>query len=134
MKIKIYQADAFTTEPFGGNPAGVVPDATGITEEYMQKIAREMNLSETAFIIPIDNDNFKVRFFTPVSEVDLCGHATIASFYTLANKGYISPIDNGVKTVYQETNAGKLKVDIYYKDGTVDKVMMQQAIPEDLEK
>ena len=114
MEINIYQVDAFTKDTFGGNPAGVVPDAKDLTEENMEKIAREMNLSETAFIIPIDENNFEVRFFTPLCEVDLCGHATIGSFFTLAEKGYIRPITNGKLRIFQKTKAGILPVEIYY--------------------
>lgn len=132
MEVKIYQVDAFTSIPFGGNPAGVVLDAEGIPQEYMQKIAKEMNLSETAFVIPIDDYNYKVRYFTPVDEVDLCGHATIASFYTLAYKGYLPSINTGMITAYQETKVGKLPVDIYYKDGEIDKIVMEQSPPKDL--
>lgn len=132
MKINIYQVDAFTDKIFGGNPAAVVPDARGLTDMDMQNIAMEMNLSETAFVIPIDSENYKLRFFTPVSEVDLCGHATIASFYTLAYKGYIPSVKNGIKKVYQQTKAGKLSVEIFFKNGEVEKVWMEQTIPEEL--
>jgi PhzF family phenazine biosynthesis protein len=134
MEINIYQVDAFTDKTFGGNPAGVVPDGNSLSESDMQNIAKEMNLSETAFVTPIDKDNFKVRFFTTVCEVDLCGHATIGSFFTLAKKGYISSIDNGSKKIYQETKAGKLSVEIFYKDGEVDKVMMEQSQPKSFGK
>ncbi|MBZ2175688.1 PhzF family phenazine biosynthesis protein [Schnuerera sp. xch1] len=134
MQVNIYQVDAFSSAYFGGNPTGVVPDARGISEEDMQNIAREMNLSETAFIIAIDKNNYKVRFFTPINEVDLCGHATIGAFYTLAYKGYISSAYKGVKKIYQETNAGKLQVEIFFKDGNIEKVMMQQSTPKDLGK
>lgn len=132
MEVNIYQVDAFTDKPFGGNPAGVVPDARELTDVDMQNIAREMNLSETAFIIPIDKNNYQVRFFTPVSEVDLCGHATIGSFYTLAHKGYIPPVYKGTKKVYQETKAGRLAVEIFFEKGKVEKVLMEQASPKEL--
>ncbi len=140
MGINIFQVDAFTNEPFGGNPAGVVPCAEGISEKVMQLVAREMNVSETAFIKREQEDLFKVRFFTPENEVELCGHATIGSFYILAKKLYIKPIENGIKTVYQDTKAGRLPVFISYKNGEVDKVTMEQAEPKsfgevlDLEK
>ena len=92
MKKVIYQVDAFSDVPFGGNPAGVVPNAIGLNHIQMLKIAREMNLSETAFIFPLKDDvaDYEVRFFTPTQEVDLCGHATIASFFALASKGIIT--------------------------------------------
>lgn len=129
MQVNIYQVDAFTDSPFCGNPAGVVPDANELSEVHMQNIAKEMNLSETAFIVPIDDKNYKVRFFTPICEVNLCGHATIATFYSLAKRGYIRSIDNGVKKVFQSTKAGKLLVEIYYEEGNVYKVMMEQGQP-----
>ncbi|WP_425449831.1 PhzF family phenazine biosynthesis protein [Dethiothermospora halolimnae] len=130
MEIIMYQVDAFTDQLFGGNPAGVIADASKLDDNSMQGIAKEMNLSETAFVIPKDNNNFIVRFFTPKCEVDLCGHATIATFYTLAKKGYIKSIDNGIVTIHQETKVGKLPVDIYFKDNQVEKVLMYQGEPE----
>ncbi|MTI49803.1 PhzF family phenazine biosynthesis protein [Sporosalibacterium faouarense] len=129
MDVIIYQVDAFTDKPFGGNPAGVVPDARGLSENDMQNIAMEMNLSETAFVIAKDPMNFDIRFFTPKCEVDLCGHATIATFYTLAYKGYIEGIENGVVKVYQNTKLGKLPVEIYYSGGAVESILMHQDKP-----
>jgi len=82
MRIKIYQADAFTDGVFGGNPAAVCPLEEELPEELMQKIAAENNLSETAFIF--EKDGIKnIRWFTPACEVDLCGHATLASAHIL---------------------------------------------------
>lgn len=132
MEVKIFQVDAFTSNLFCGNPAGVVINAKGLSDNQMQNIAKEMNISETAFIIPIDENNYKVRFFTPTHEVDLCGHATIASFYTLALKGIIKPIYRGIKRVFQQTKAGKLGVEIHYDNGKIQKVIMEQSKPEDL--
>lgn len=134
MEVKMYQVNAFSDKLLGGNPAGVVLSVDGLTDDIMQNIAKEINLSETAFITPIQRDNFNVRFFTPVCEVDLCGHATIAAFYTLAKEGYISPIKDGVKTVYQHTKAGKLSVEIHFENRRVSKIFMEQAIPKKLGK
>ena len=79
----IYQIDTFTSIPFKGNPAGVmIVDETADTQ-WMQQIAMEMNLSETAFIIPIVENEFQIRYFTPTVEVPLCGHATLASAHIL---------------------------------------------------
>lgn len=130
MGINIFQVDAFTDKPFGGNAAGVVPCAKGLTDEMMQVVAREMNVSETAFINKLDDDLFVVRFFTPEKEVELCGHATIGAFFILAYKRYINALDNGVKVIYQKTKAGDLPVYIYYEDGEVTRVTMEQAKPE----
>jgi trans-2,3-dihydro-3-hydroxyanthranilate isomerase len=130
MKKVIYQVDAFSDVPSGGNPAGVVLDAIGLNHIQMLKIAREINLSETAFIFPLKNDvaDYEVRFFTPTQEVELCGHATIASFFALASKGIITGGDN-VKIVKQKTKAGILPVELYFKDNKIHSVMMTQAKP-----
>ncbi|EOC99421.1 PhzF family phenazine biosynthesis protein [Caldisalinibacter kiritimatiensis] len=132
MDYILYQVDVFTEKPFEGNPAGIVPDAKGLTEETMQKIATEINVSETAFVTPINKKEYQVRFFTPECEIDLCGHATIATFFTLAHKGYIDSIKDGALRVYQITKVGRLPVDIYFKNGQVDKVMMHQDKPKSL--
>jgi PhzF family phenazine biosynthesis protein len=84
----IYQVDAFTDTPFKGNPAGVMIVDAGFTSGRMQNIAMEMNLSETAFIIPNGRD-FSIRYFTPVREVPLCGHATLASAHIIYETGLI---------------------------------------------
>ena len=90
MKQTIIQVDAFTKIPFRGNPAAVCVLETHQTTEWMQLIAREMNLSETAFILKQDSD-FNLRWFTPTTEVPLCGHATLASAHTLWTEGYLKP-------------------------------------------
>ncbi len=82
MTLKIYQADAFTNQLFGGNPAAVCPLQAWLPDEIMQKIALENNLAETAFFVP-DGDDFMLRWFTPELEIDLCGHATLASAHIL---------------------------------------------------
>ncbi|TNF44182.1 MAG: PhzF family phenazine biosynthesis protein, partial [Bacteroidetes bacterium] len=84
MKLKIYQIDAFADEVFKGNPAAVVPLETWLSEELMQQIAMENNLSETAFFVPVEN-GFHIRWFTPVAEVNLCGHATLATAHVIFN-------------------------------------------------
>lgn len=82
----IYQIDAFTKELFKGNPAGVVVNAEGLSENRMQQIARELNNSETSFLFPADDDSCDgvIRYFTPTTEVPTCGHATIAAMYAKA--------------------------------------------------
>ena len=82
MELNLYQIDAFASKPFEGNPAAVCPLDEWLPDEIMQSIAEENNLSETAFFIPANN-GFHIRWFTPTSEVDLCGHATLASAYVL---------------------------------------------------
>ena len=78
MKLPVYIADAFTDKLFGGNPAAVCPLQDWLPEKTMQSLAAENNLSETTFIIEED-DHYRIRWFTPATEVKLCGHATLAS-------------------------------------------------------
>lgn len=83
----LFQVDAFTSELFGGNPAAVVPLDTWLPDQTMQRIARENNLAETAFFVPIAGapDRFHIRWFTPATEVRLCGHATLATAHVIFN-------------------------------------------------
>jgi len=90
MTTPIWQVDAFTDEPFRGNPAAVCLLDTPIAEEWMQQIALEMNLSETAFVVRQGAD-FELRWFTPACEVRLCGHATLASAHVLWSEGIVEP-------------------------------------------
>jgi len=88
MAIKIFQVDAFTGETFKGNPAAVCILEKPADQKWMQNFAREMNLSETAFLVPT-TDAFDLRWFTPITEVDLCGHATLASAHALWELGIL---------------------------------------------
>lgn len=107
MIIKAYTLNAFAKSIEGGNPAGVVLNADALSENDMKKIAGIIGFSETAFVMKSVLADFKIRFFTPNEEVDLCGHATIATFYALSNLGYIKP-----GKYSQETKAGILNVDV----------------------
>lgn len=83
---QLFQVDAFTDHVFGGNPAAVIPLQSWLPDATMQLIARENNLAETAFFIPLDaSDTFHIRWFTPTTEVNLCGHATLATAYVVFN-------------------------------------------------
>lgn len=121
MDIKVFTLNAFAKTYNGGNPAGVVLDVEQLTEDQMQEIAFKVGFSETAFIQKSNNADYKVRFFTPNKEVDLCGHATIAAFYLLANKGEIQ-----IGKYTQETKAGILKIE-YMKNKAI---FMNQKGPE----
>ena len=104
MKIPIYQVDAFAKEPFEGNPAAVCPLDEWLPDELMQQIAMENNLSETAFFVPQDN-GFRLRWFTPTTEVNLCGHATLASAHVL-----FEHLDYDRDTIRFNSNSGELSV------------------------
>lgn len=131
MKIKTCILNSFTFNGTGGNPAGVVIDERITEEKDMLSIAKHINLSETAFVRKIDKSTFNVRFFTPECEVDLCGHATVAAFYLLGSIGYIERIKDGIVNVYQITKAGKLSIEIVYKDYLIENVFMEQAPPKE---
>jgi predicted PhzF superfamily epimerase YddE/YHI9 len=90
MVFPLIQVDAFTAQPFAGNPAAVCVLPAPQDEGWMQQVAAEMNLSETAFLVP-QTDGYTLRWFTPTSEVDLCGHATLASAHVLWTEGHLSP-------------------------------------------
>lgn len=122
-KLEFYQIDAFTNERFKGNPAAVIYSDT-LAEEQMQLIAREMNLSETAFISKSDNADYKLRWFTPAKEVDLCGHATIASLHYLSE----TKKNELKKTLTFETRSGILNCSFDH-----DKYLMQIPVPQLLE-
>ncbi len=116
----VYTVNAFSSEPTGGNPAGVVLNALGLSEEQMLGIAKAVGYSETAFVFPSASADWQVRFFTPVEEVDLCGHATIATFHVLTTIGDIPP---GIYT--QQTQAGLLAVEV----GINQAILMTQNPP-----
>src|SRR5580704_5336513 len=88
MAIRMVQVDAFTNKAFGGNPAAVCVLPQPVPDEWMRNVAREMNLSETAFLTP-HNGGYRLRWFTPAVEVDLCGHATVASAHVLWQDGHL---------------------------------------------
>lgn len=88
MAQRIFQVDAFTSEAYKGNPAAVCVMTGPREEQWMRNVAAEMNLSETAFLYP-ENDGYRLRWFTPTVEVDLCGHATLASAHVLWEEGYL---------------------------------------------
>jgi len=104
MNKWIYQVDAFSARPFRGNPAGVIVLDKMPDDARMQSIAVEMNLSETAFLAPRGNE-YNLRWFTPATEVELCGHATLASAHILWEQGYLAP----EQTAIFNTASGVLK-------------------------
>ncbi len=124
--MKFYIVDAFTEQVFGGNPAGVVLLEKGMDfpeDEWMRKTAAELRYSETAFIRTLGENEFNIRYFTPAAEVDLCGHATIASFSAMQQDGMLA----SGKEYYSETLAGRLTIEV--NDGFV---MMDMGKPQSL--
>jgi len=128
MKIKLFQVDAFAEGLFSGNPAAVCPLDTWISDELMQQIAEENNLSETAFMVPSENP-LHIRWFTPTTEVELCGHATLAAAHVLRKH-----LDYSDAAIVFESQSGPLGAtdvgeDRYTLDFPAD---VLRPIPEDL--
>lgn len=123
-ELLTYLVNAFTNRPFNGNATGVVIDSVGISDEEMKRIATDLNQHETVFIKKLDVDRYDSRFFTSSGEIDLCGHATIATFFALAKEEYITPIDRGTVSIIQHTKCGKIPVNISYRDEEVIDVSM----------
>ena len=123
--MRYFIVDAFTNEPFGGNPAGVVLlDGDFPGEKLMQQVAAELRYSETAFVQQNGPKEFTVRYFTPAGEVDLCGHATIATFGLLRQEGIIP--DHSL--CINHTLAGDLEISVG------EQIMMQMATPRAIDK
>jgi PhzF family phenazine biosynthesis protein len=105
MKLKLWQVDAFASRVLEGNPAAIVPLESWLDDALMQKIAGENNLAETAFFVRSGPGAYDLRWFTPTSEVELCGHATLASAYIVFNM-----LDSGLNQVRFQTRSGELSV------------------------
>jgi len=109
---RVKHVDAFTSHPFAGNPAGVVVEAKGMSDSDMQMLARENNLPETAFVSPptAKGADLQIRWFSPTTEVALCGHATIASFHALAEEGLEGMSTQGQHYFKLQTKSGVLSI------------------------
>jgi PhzF family phenazine biosynthesis protein len=131
-EIEIWRVNSFTNRAFRGNPAGVVPHADGMSEDFMQSVAAELNdLSETAFIStdPQGDADIRLRFFTSTMEVDLCGHATIAALFTLNWTGRVTGSDE-TKTLRARTPVGVLDLGLEFAGERLDWATMEQLAPE----
>ncbi|HEX9424423.1 MAG TPA: PhzF family phenazine biosynthesis protein [Pyrinomonadaceae bacterium] len=125
------QLDVFTREPFAGNPLAVFPEAEGLTDEQMLKIAREMNLSETVFVQPPGRDKTlrRLRIFTPTREIPFAGHPVVGTWNALAREDVVPLPEggNGWTQIHHEVGIGVLPVDIEFKDGAPVQVVMTQG-------
>lgn len=129
--LKFYQADVFTAQPFGGNPVAVFPDADGLTDEQLQKIAREMNLSETVFVFPPSDPAavVRLRIFTPTQEIPFAGHPVVGALYVLARLGSVTAPEPVTRVLY-ECNIGVFPVELHTREGHVSRVVMTQPQPQ----
>jgi trans-2,3-dihydro-3-hydroxyanthranilate isomerase len=129
-EYRFVQVDVFTDVAFGGNPLAVFPDAEGLTSEEMQKLAREMNLSETTFVLPPSHPdaNFKVRIFTPLAELPFAGHPVVGTHWVLAHLGRVG-LTEPVTEVRLELGVGVLPADLEVAEGLVQRVVITSARP-----
>jgi trans-2,3-dihydro-3-hydroxyanthranilate isomerase len=130
-KYQFYQIDVFTNQAFGGNPLAVFPEGAGLSEQQMQTIALEMNLSETSFVLPSENPaaDFKVRIFTPASELPFAGHPVVGTHWLLARLGRV-PLEEPITTVKFELGVGVRAAQLHVSSGQVTKVVMDHQKPE----
>jgi trans-2,3-dihydro-3-hydroxyanthranilate isomerase len=123
------QVDAFTTTPLGGNPCAIIFDADDLSDETRLAIAREMNLSETAFVVRSDVADFGARYFTPADEIPLAGHPTIATVFALIDSGRLKLMGE-LTAISLELRVGPIRVDITAQNGVVRNIVMSQKKPQ----
>jgi trans-2,3-dihydro-3-hydroxyanthranilate isomerase len=130
-KYQFYQIDVFTNQSFGGNPLAVFPEGAGLSTKQMQTIALEMNLSETTFVLPPENPeaDFKVRIFTPATELPFAGHPVVGTHWLLAHLGQVQ-LEEPVTTVKFELGVGVRAAQLHVSAGKVTKVVMDHQRPE----
>ena len=128
---RFLQLDVFTNEPFAGNPLAVFPEAEGLSDDLMMKIAREMNLSETVFVLPSDKPDVlrRLRIFTPTREIPFAGHPIVGTWNALAREGVVPIPDDGTgwQRIQHEVGIGVLPLDIEFNNGATVQVVMTQG-------
>jgi trans-2,3-dihydro-3-hydroxyanthranilate isomerase len=129
-KLRYHLVDVFTDRPFGGNQLAVFTDGRDVPAELMQTLARELNLSETTFVLPPDdpNNHYKVRIFTPATELPMAGHPTVGTSYVLAREQLIDRTGDQV-TIRLEEGVGPIPVDISFTNGSPSLIWMTQLPP-----
>jgi len=130
-EYRFVQVDVFTRDIFGGNPLAVYPNAEGLSREEMQSIAREMNLSETTFVLTPSSPeaDFTVRIFTPVKEIPFAGHPVIGTCFVLAEEGRLGPRE-GKRVARLKLGLGVFPVEVTFLKRTPVMVEMEQKLPE----
>ena len=129
--LHFYKADVFTNLPFGGNPVAVFPNCEDLSTEEFQQIAREMNLSETVFVMPATEPGAaaKLRIFTPTQEIPFAGHPILGTFYILGRLNHF-PLQEPITHVKYECNIGVFPLELYVLKGEIDRVVMSQPAPQ----
>jgi trans-2,3-dihydro-3-hydroxyanthranilate isomerase len=130
-QYRFLQLDVFTNHAFAGNPLAVFPEAAGLSDEVMLKIAREMNLSETVFVLESENPEVlrRLRIFTPTREIPFAGHPVVGTWNALARERVVLPPEGGTgwQRIHHEVGIGVLPVDIEFKEGQPVQVVMTQG-------
>ncbi|MEO6323220.1 MAG: PhzF family phenazine biosynthesis protein [Thermoanaerobaculia bacterium] len=132
MRVSFVTCDVFTEHAFAGNPLLVVPDARGLSDRQMQSIAREINYSESTFVLPADDPShaYRQRTFVPVREIPFAGHPTIGTAVMMAALGRVSAVAGAeMNTFTIEVGFGPLKLELIRKNGRVSRVRMEQGKP-----
>lgn len=129
-KLRYHIVDVFTNRAFGGNPLAVVTNGRGISPQLMQSMAKELNLSETTFVLPPDDpeNDYRVRIFTPAAELPMAGHPTVGTSFILAREHMIE-LASDETTIKLEEGVGTIPVTLNFKDGLPDLIWMQQPLP-----
>lgn len=129
--LHFYKADVFTDLPFGGNPVAVFPNSEDLTNLEFQQIAREMNLSETVFVMPPSEPEAiaKLRIFTPSQEIPFAGHPILGTFYILGRLNHFS-LQEPITRIKYECNIGVFPLELYVLKGEIDRVVMSQPTPQ----
>ncbi len=132
--LQFYQADVFTNEPFGGNPLAVFPTVGELTDREFQQIAREMNLSETVFVLPPTDSRAvaKIRIFTPTHEIPFAGHPVLGTFFVLGQLKQII-LTEPVTYIHYECHLGVYPLELIVLNGQIEQVIMSQPTPEFIE-
>ena len=129
-KLPYHLLDVFTDRAFGGNALAVFTDGRGLSAEQMQAIARELNLSETTFVLPPRDpkNNYQVRIFTPTNELPMAGHPTVGTAFILAREGFVKAAGSETMVVFEE-GVGLVPVSIKWNEGAPGFIQMQQPLP-----
>lgn len=128
-KLDYMLVDVFTDKMFGGNPLAVFYNGESVPESAMPRIAKELNLSETTFVLPSDEADFRLRIFTPAVELPMAGHPTVGTAFVLAHLRRIAPLTKGEKSITFMEGVGEIPVELRYEDGEPSLITMDQPLP-----
>ncbi|MCP4363046.1 MAG: PhzF family phenazine biosynthesis protein [Chloroflexi bacterium] len=129
LNYPFMQVDAFTTRPLAGNPCAILFEADDLSDNQMLAIAKEMNLSETSFVMRSETADFRARYFTPAEEIPLAGHPTIATAFALVESGRLA-LTGHCTPFTLELQVGPIQIEIFAEEGTIERIVMAQKKPQ----